>query len=169
MRRLWTEDHVTHQGARFAIDDVTLRPKPVQQPIDVWLGGQAPSELRRVGRLGDGWLPSFCTADDVHEGWEAVSATASEHGRTIDPEHLGALVTYSHVGVPDRVAALLAARRPGLAPAEVVPVGLDALRARLEGLIAAGASKFVVVPIDEPGQWDAELAAVMDALGDLQT
>jgi alkanesulfonate monooxygenase SsuD/methylene tetrahydromethanopterin reductase-like flavin-dependent oxidoreductase (luciferase family) len=122
-----------------------------------------------VGRLGDGWLPSFCTADDVREGWEVVAATAAEHGRTIDPEHLGALVTYSHVGVPDRVAALLAARRPGLAPAEVVPVGLDALRARLEGLIAAGASKFVVVPIDEPGQWDAELAAVMDALGDLQT
>jgi probable F420-dependent oxidoreductase len=169
MRRLWTEDHVTHQGARFAIDDVTLRPKPVQQPIDVWLGGQAPSELRRVGRLGDGWLPSFCTADDVREGWEVVAATAAEHGRTIDPEHLGALVTYSHVGVPDRVAALLAARRPGVDPAEVVPVGLDALRARLVGLIDAGASKFVVVPIDEPGRWDAELVAVMDALGDLQT
>ena len=25
--------------------------------LDVWLGGAAPSELRRVGRLADGWLP----------------------------------------------------------------------------------------------------------------
>ncbi|MCU1368901.1 MAG: Luciferase-like monooxygenase, partial [Ilumatobacteraceae bacterium] len=83
MRRLWTEDGVTHHGERFRIDDVTLRPRPVQQPIDVWLGGQAPSELRRVGRLGDGWLPSFCTADDVAEGWAAVTASAAEHGRAI--------------------------------------------------------------------------------------
>jgi probable F420-dependent oxidoreductase len=168
MRRLWTEDRVTHRGARFAIDDVALRPKPVQQPIDVWLGGQAPSELRRVGRLGDGWLPSFCTAEDVASGWEVVTATAAAHGRTIDPEHLGARVTYADGAIPDRITALLAARRPELHPSDVIPIGLDALRARLVELIAAGASKFVVVPLAEPADWPAELGAVMDALGDLQ-
>ena len=145
-----------------------LRPKPVQQPIDVWLGGQAPSELRRVGRLGDGWLPSFCTVDDVAEGWALVTDTASAHDRVIDPEHLGTLVTYTHQAIPDRITALLAARRPGLAPEQVVPRGLDALRSRLVELTAVGASKFVVVPLEEPGDWAAELRDVMDALGDLQ-
>jgi probable F420-dependent oxidoreductase len=168
MRRLWTEERVSHRGARFHIDDVSLRPKPVQQPIDVWLGGQAPSELRRVGRLGDGWLPSFCTAEDVASGWEVVTATAAEHGRTIDPEHLGTLVTYSSGTIPDRVVALLAARRPELDPTDVVPIGLDALRSRLVELIGVGASKFVVVPLADPGDWSAELDAVMGALGDLQ-
>ena len=100
MRRLWTEDHVTHDGDRFHVQDVTLRPKPVQEPIEVWLGGQAPSELRRVGRLGDGWLPSFCTVADVEDGWATISASAAEHGRTIDPEHLGALVAYTDGEIP---------------------------------------------------------------------
>jgi probable F420-dependent oxidoreductase len=168
MRRLWTEDRVTHHGERFRIEDVALRPKPVQQPIEVWLGGQAPSELRRVGRLGDGWLPSFCTVDDVAEGWAAVTASAAEHGRTIDPEHLGTLVTYTYAGIPDRVAGLLAARRPDLDPTAVIPVGLDALRTRLVELTEVGASKFVVVPLEEPDEWSRELASVMDALGDLQ-
>lgn len=168
MRRLWAEDHVTHEGPRFRIDDVTLRPKPVQQPIDVWLGGQAPSELSRVGRLGDGWLPSFCTVDDVARGWAAVTASAAEHDRTIDPEHLGTLVTYSYAAIPERVTALLAARRPDLDPTDVIPIGLDALRARLTELVGVGASKFVVMPLEEPADWGAELASVMDALGDLQ-
>ena len=105
-------------------------------------------ELRRVGRLGDGWLPSFCTVDDVAEGWAAITASASAHDRAIDPEHLGALIAYSHRGVPDRVRALVAQRRPGLDPTEVVPIGLDALRARLEAFTAVGASKFVVLPLD---------------------
>ncbi|WP_426573559.1 TIGR03619 family F420-dependent LLM class oxidoreductase [Aquihabitans sp. McL0605] len=168
MRRLWTEDHVTHHGERFRIEDVTLRPKPIQQPIDVWLGGQAPSELRRVGRLGDGWLPSFCTVDDVARGWEVVTATAAEHDRTIDPEHLGVLVTYSYRAIPDRVRALLAARRPDLDPADVIPVGLDALRQRLTQFIGVDASKFVVVPLEEPDDWGTELKAIADAVGDLQ-
>ena len=82
VRRLWTEDDVTHSGEHFQVERVTLRPRPVQDPIDVWLGGRSPAELRRIGRLGDGWLPSFCTADDVAEGWESVCATAASRSPT---------------------------------------------------------------------------------------
>ncbi len=169
MRRLWSEDDVTHHGERFTVEGVTLRPRPVQTPLEVWLGGQAPTELRRVGRLGEGWLPSFCTVDDVAEGWKLVTETAAEHGRTIDPEHLGALVAYSHTGVPDAVRALLGRRRPELDPELVIPVGLDALRTRLEAFIGVGASKFVLLPLDEPANWDTEIGALWDAVGDLQT
>ena len=169
MRRLWTEDGVTHDGSRFHVSDVTLLPKPVQAPIDVWLGGQAPSELRRVGRLGDGWLPSFCTVNDVAEGWPVITATAAQHDRKIDPEHVGALIAYSDTGVPDAVRALLAHRRPDLDPTRVVPVGLPALRDRIEAFCEVGASKFVVVPLDDPPDWDEELHALADTLLALQT
>ena len=168
MRRLWTEDDVTHSGERFQVEGLTLRPRPVQRPLEIWLGGQAPSELRRVGRVGDGWLPSFCTVGDVAAGWVVVSAEAAANDRVIDPEHLGALVAYSQKGVPDRVRALLAKRRPDLDPTEVIPVGLDALRARLQDFTAVGASKFVVVPLDEPTDWPRDLAVLADAIGDLQ-
>lgn len=160
IRRLWAEDDVHHSGERFEVQGVTLRPKPLQDPIEVWLGGQSRSELRRCGRLGDGWLPSFCTVDDVREGWAVVTASAAEHGREIDPEHLGALVAYSRGPIPDRIGALLASRRPGLDPADVIPVGMDALRARLEGFTEVGGSKFVVLPLEEPTDWTAELEEV---------
>lgn len=168
MRRLWTEDDVTHDGARVRVEGVTLRPRPVQQPIELWLGGQARSELRRAGRLGDGWLPSFCTADEVAEGWQVVTETAAAHDRAIDPEHLGVLVPYSRTEVPELLRTFLERRRPGVDPAEVVPVGLDGLRSHLERLIDIRASKFVVLSLDEPFDPTIELPAIADALFDLQ-
>lgn len=169
MRRLWTEDDVHHQGAHFSVDGVTLRPRAVQQPIDVWLGGHSPSELRRVGRLGDGWLPSFATVDDVADGWRAITTTAAEHGRTIDAEHLGVLVPYHHHEVPNGVRAVVAARRPGVDPALVMGIGLAGLKRRLQELIDVGASKFVVVPTAEPYDWGDELEALAAELLPLET
>ncbi|CAN5722262.1 TIGR03854 family LLM class F420-dependent oxidoreductase [soil metagenome] len=169
MRRLWTEDDVHHDGERFQVEGVTLRPRPTQDPLEVWLGGVAPSELRRCGRLGDGWLPSFCTVEDVRDGWPVVTAEAERHDRAIDPEHLGALVTYAHEAVPDRVASLLARRRPDLDPTEVIPIGLDALREQLEAFTEVGASKFVVLPLDEPASWTDELAELAAAVLPLET
>lgn len=160
IRRLWSEEDVHHSGARFEVRGVTIRPRPVQDPIEVWLGGQSRSELRRCGRLGDGWLPSFCTVDDVRDGWEVVTEAAAAHDRAIDPEHLGALVAYARGPIPDRVGALLAARRPELDPADVIPVGMTALRQRLEAFTEVGASKFVVLPLEEPADWTAELEEV---------
>lgn len=161
MRRLWEEDEVHHDGSRWHLDGVTVRPKPIQQPLDVWLGGQAPSELRRVGRLGDGWLPSFCDADDVRRGRAAVEEAADAAGRRIDPEHFGALVAYADGEVPAPLAEFILRRRPDLDdPRRIVPTDLPSLRARLEEMIEAGASKFVVLPLAEPADWTAELEAV---------
>lgn len=161
MRRLWEEDDVHHDGDRWHLDGVTVRPKPIQQPLDVWLGGQAPSELRRVGRLGDGWLPSFCDADDVRKGRAAVEEAADAAGRQIDPEHFGALVAYAHGEVPEVLGEFILRRRPDLDdPRKIVPASLPELRARLEEMIEAGASKFVVLPLAEPTDWTAELEAV---------
>src|SRR5204863_3112166 len=42
LRRLWAGERVSHDGAAGSFHDVTLSPRPVQQPLDVWLGGTAP-------------------------------------------------------------------------------------------------------------------------------
>ena len=169
IRRLWTEDSVDHDGERFHYEAVSVRPKPVQQPPDVWLGGLAPSELRRIGRLGDGWLPSFCTPADIERSRPAIEAAASDAGRELDSEHWGALVAYTDGPIPDLVAAAIAARRPDLEkPSDVIASGIDGLRDRLEGFVAAGASKFVVVPLTEPDDWDAALSQVGEALLPMQ-
>jgi len=157
MRRLWTEDDVHHDGEHFHLDGVTLRPRPLQDPVDVWLGGTSPSELRRTGRLGDGWLPSFTVPSEVEAGWATITEVAARHDREIEDEHLGALVLYTRGGLPDALAQVVAARRPELDPREVVPDGVAGLRRVLERFIAVGASKFVVVPLADPADWDAEL------------
>ncbi|MCU1450432.1 MAG: Luciferase-like monooxygenase [Acidimicrobiales bacterium] len=169
IRRFWTEESVDHEGPRFSFHDLKVRPKPLQSPPDVWLGGLAPSELRRVGRLGDGWLPSFCTADEAARARETIEEAASAAGRALDPEHYGALLFYARAGVPDGLARIVAARRPGLDPAELVAVGIPALRAAVERFCAAGFSKFVVVPLEDPPSWDDELAEVGAALLPLQS
>src|SRR4051812_2399804 len=76
IRRFWTEDAVDHDGDRFHFEAMTVGPKPRQQPPDVWLGGIAPSELKRVGRLGDGWLPSFVTPADIEAARPIIEHTA---------------------------------------------------------------------------------------------
>jgi probable F420-dependent oxidoreductase len=169
LRRLWTEDDVTHEGRFFRYEGVTVQPRPVQDPLEIWLGGIAPSELRRVGRLGDGWLPSFCTVDEVADGIPAVQDAAAAAGRTIDPEHFGVLLAYTHGEIPPPLAAFVEKRRPGLDPSAVVPSGLDAVRARVEELVGTGASKFVVVPITDPPDWHDELTAMAEWLLPLET
>jgi probable F420-dependent oxidoreductase len=169
MRRLWTEDDVHHDGEHFHVDGVTLRPRPVQQPIDVWLGGTAPSELRRTGRLGDGWLPSFTVPAEVEAGWATITEVAAQHDRAIEREHLGVLVIYTRGELPDPIAQVVASRRPELDPREVVPQGIDGLRRQLERFIAVGASKFVVVPLADPDDWDAELTDLAETILPLET
>ena len=45
LRRFWTEDHVTHEGAHFRYHDLSIQPRPTR-PVPIWLGGRASSELR---------------------------------------------------------------------------------------------------------------------------
>jgi probable F420-dependent oxidoreductase len=160
IRRMWTEDAIDHDGSRFAYSGLTIQPKPVQHPPDVWLGGRVPSELRRTGRLGDGWLPSFCTPDEAAAGRKIVEEAADRAGRWIDPEHFGALVVYSRGPLPDRLTQALAARRPDVDPGDLVLSGLPALRRRLEAFIDRGFSKLVVLPAVEPDRWADELEEV---------
>lgn len=162
VRRLWLGQEV---------DGVAIAPLPVQSPPDVWLGGAAAVELRRVGRLGDGWLPSFCTPADVDAGRPVIEAEASAHGRTIDPEHFGALVPYlpEPGPLPDALVQLLAARRPDVDPTDVVPAGIDEIPAALERFVAVGASKFVLVPVVEPDDWSAHLGKLAPLVRPLET
>jgi probable F420-dependent oxidoreductase len=170
MRRLWTEDDVHHHGYWFQLEGVTIRPKPLQDPFDVWMGGIAPSELRRAGRLSDGWLPSFVTPADVDAGIATVLQVAVEHERMIDPEHFGVLVPYANEPIDDRVLGFLATRRPDVDdPSQLVAPSLDALAGTIQRFIDVGASKFVVVPFGPLRDVTGELEALAGVVRPLET
>lgn len=168
IRRLWSGERIDHDGPAFHLSGVRVLPRPIQDPIEVWLGGIAPSELRRVGRLGDGWLPSFCTPDEVGQGIATINEEAARHDREIDQEHFGALIAYSLGEVPDALAALVARRRPELDPTDVIPSGLPALADTIRRFVEVGASKFVVLPVAEPDEWRPALDELADTVLPLQ-
>jgi probable F420-dependent oxidoreductase len=168
LRRLWTETEVTHDGRWFHYDALRVEPKP-PKALDVWLGGKAPSELRRVGRLGDGWIASFATPEECAASRPVVEQAAADAGRAMDPEHYGAMVFYSHGRLPDAVAERIAARNPDVDPHHLVPAGFDAVRTRCEEFVAVGFSKLVLVPFSAVTDWRAELAEAAAHVVDLQT
>jgi probable F420-dependent oxidoreductase len=167
LRRLWAGETVTHDGAAGSLRDVTLWPLPVQQPLEVWLGGTAPAALERCGRLSDGWLPSLCTPEEAAAGRVVIDEAAARAGRSISREHFGVSIGYARAPIDPATARTMTARRPRAL--ELTPVGLPALRERLERFIAVGFSKFVVRPVAAPASWRAELEALSAAVGDLQT
>jgi probable F420-dependent oxidoreductase len=167
LRRLWAGETVSHEGIVGSFRDVKLSPVPVQQPLEVWLGGTAPAALERCGRLSDGWLPSLCTPEEAAAGRVVIEDAAARAGRSISGEHFGVSIGYARAALDPVTARTLAARRPRAL--DLMPVGFPALRAQIERFIAVGFSKFVVRPVLAPVSWRAELEALAAAVGDLQT
>ena len=117
LRRFWSEPSVDHDGPRFRYRDMRVEPKPHQQPMDIWLGGIAPSELRRGRPARRRLAPFLHSARRSSRGARAtVEAAATDAGRTIDPEHFGALIPYTMSTIPDANLAALRARRPRRRP-----------------------------------------------------
>ena len=167
LRRLWAGETVSHDGAAGHLREVKLSPLPVQQPLEVWLGGTIPAALERCGRLSDGWLPSLCTPEEAAAGRVVIEEAAAKAERSISGEHFGMSIGYARVPIDPATARVMATRRPR--SLELTPVGLPALRQLIERFIGVGFSKFVVRPVVPPASWRAELEALAGAVGHLQT
>jgi probable F420-dependent oxidoreductase len=156
MRRCWAGDEVTFEGEFWRLDRITVLPKPVQQPMPLWIGGNSEAAMRRAGRLGDGWIPSFITPERLREGVERTQRFAQEAGREVPADHFGVLFYY---GLDRDPAAATAAAAPFIPKnrvddatlARCTAFGPAALvRERLEQYAAGGASKFILRPMVPP-------------------
>jgi probable F420-dependent oxidoreductase len=150
LRRLLTEPSVTFHGEFFVVDDISIGPLP-DKPLDMWLGGQAPAALRRIGRYADGWLASFITPEEARAGRRAIDEAAAEAGRLVDPDHFGVSIGVAFTEPSPALLALARGRRTDVDPALFFPVGWSAARELVERFVEAGLSKFVVRPIGHPG------------------
>ena len=156
MRACWTGEPVTYEGKFWQLDGITVLPRPVQQPMPLWIGGNSDAAARRAGRLGDGWIPSFITPDRLREGIRVTLETAEQAGREVPIDHFGALFYYCLDADPAAARAMAAPFiPPGRADAATLErctaFGPPALvRERLEEYVAAGGSKFVLRPMCPP-------------------
>lgn len=161
LARLWSEEHVSFAGKHYQYEDVTISPRPVQQPLPLWIGGSSPAAIRRTALLGTGWLGGVQTPAQVAPVIAAIRAATAEAGRTIDADHYGAGFPFRFGSMDDAIAQRTAAGLARVAPngdaASLLAVGdADTIAARLQEYIAAGASKFVLRPI---GEDDADIKA----------
>src|SRR6516164_9428689 len=57
MRRLWSEDKITHHGKIFQINDLGIGLKPQRKGgPPIWLAAVVDAAVRRAAKLGDAWL-----------------------------------------------------------------------------------------------------------------
>lgn len=165
MRTLWAGGTVSRQGAHGRhYDAVRLAVRPLQQPLEVWLGGQVPAALRRCGRIGDGWMPGLCTPEEAAAARDRITVEATAAGRHIDREHYGMNLSWVTGSISDTVRAAIEARRPGFDPNTTIGVGPNGLAERIEAFVEAGFSKFVIRPAEPPTSWAAAVEAMAPVL-----
>lgn len=169
LRAWWAGETVEHRSDRFDFPGVAVRPLPVQEPLEIWLGGRGPKALDRVGRLADGWLGAGVTPADAGPARARIDAAAAAAGRAVDPEHHGLSIPYARAEPPAATVAALRRHYRDTDIADVLPVGGPALRSLVQRLVAEGLSKFVVRPVGLVADWDDELAWLAGAVLDLQT
>ena len=65
IKRLWTEDSVSYDGEHFAFEDVTITPKPMQDPRPpIWIGANRDAAVKTASEIGDAW---FVNPHDTEE------------------------------------------------------------------------------------------------------
>jgi len=106
LRLLWTNDLVTYKGRWHTITDGGINPLPAQRPIPVWFGGMDERVLKRLARVGDGWMPQGSPDDRLRAMIERVRSYARDAGR--DPTEIGIDGRTTLHGTPDDWARQLA-------------------------------------------------------------
>ena len=164
VRRLFTEDGVTHDGRHFQFGPVSLDPKPVRPggpPIVV--GGRKPPALRRAGRLGDGYISHMCAAETYAQNLDVIRGHATEAGRKDVPfttaAFLFTILDDDYDAALDRAANLLQMiyNRPFRDAAKkycLVGRPADCLE-QIQAFADAGCRQFVLSPLMDPDEFVA--------------
>ncbi|NLD76517.1 MAG: LLM class F420-dependent oxidoreductase [Acidimicrobiales bacterium] len=106
----WSGEPFSYQGLHFDARDVVALPRPVQDPIPIWIGGNSKAARRRVVERASGWMPMIGSAelartantstlasiDDVAVAIAELEAEAERVGRTAPIDHL---TSYSDPGL----------------------------------------------------------------------
>lgn len=136
-RRLFTETEPSFEGEFYSFPKVGFEPKPVQQPVPVWVGGSTPAAFRRVARFGQAFHAAFQPLAEVGREWRAVQAACEDIGR--DPSDLS-LSLRLYLDPDSRME-----------PEKSVAGSAEQMRERLFELAAAGVGHVVLDPVARGG------------------
>jgi alkanesulfonate monooxygenase SsuD/methylene tetrahydromethanopterin reductase-like flavin-dependent oxidoreductase (luciferase family) len=120
LRKFFQEENASHKGRFYEFEGVTIQPRPVQNPLPIWIasnptgltwkdGASAPQPavergLRRVARFADGWMTNKVTPQEFKSQWARIRALAREEGR--DPAQIGSSL-YHNININENRQAAL--------------------------------------------------------------
>ena len=151
MSRLWTEDNVSFDGEYYQLDNASIAPKPVQNPLPLWVGGSAKQAVERTATWGTGWQAGIENAADVKPVISAIKERAAELGRKIADDHFGAGFGFRFGSPDDPIVQKYnegLAKRLGREPEGFTAVGgVEEMMALVHDFHDAGVHKFILRPI----------------------
>jgi coenzyme F420-dependent glucose-6-phosphate dehydrogenase len=120
IRRLWREDHVTHEGRYYRTRAATIYDRP-EHPIPILVAGDGPKAARYAGQAGDGYVATSGKGRELYTErlLPAVEEGLRDAGR--DPEALERMMEIKLAYDHDRERALADCRfwAPLALPGEV--------------------------------------------------
>ncbi|MEM3506261.1 MAG: LLM class flavin-dependent oxidoreductase [Candidatus Bathyarchaeia archaeon] len=151
LRKLWTEaGSITFHGKYYSLNEAPFWPKPAQQKLPIWLGGNLRRIKRLVAKLGDGWIPWSLSLSSYSKGIEEIKGYLKEFHRSPD-EVMFAICFISYIdhdkGKVDNVKKLYM-ERPEFKNGErfgIFGTPNDWINS-IEGFVEAGARYFVFEP-----------------------
>jgi probable F420-dependent oxidoreductase len=152
LARLWSEERVDFEGEYYRYQGASIAPRPVQDPLPLWVGGSSEAAIRRTARLATGWLAGIQTPEQVAPVVARIREESRRIARPIDPDHFGAGFSFRFGGFDDPVvqatAGALGRFAQDLEPKRYLAVGGAAeILARIDDYREAGISKFVLRPM----------------------
>jgi probable F420-dependent oxidoreductase len=81
LHTLFTEHQPTFDGEFYQLPAVGFEPKPIQQPLPTWVGGNTPAAFRRVARFGNVYHAAFEPLATVTSAWSQIHQACAAIGR----------------------------------------------------------------------------------------
>jgi probable F420-dependent oxidoreductase len=151
MSRLWSEDQVNFDGEYYQLTDATIAPKPVQNPLPLWVGGSAKQAIERTAKWGTGWQAGIEAAEEIAPVISAIKTRAAELGRSIDDDHFGAGFGFRFGNADEPIVQRyneLLTKRLGKEPKGFTAVGdVEQMMSLVHEFRQAGVHKFILRPI----------------------
>src|SRR2546428_4482858 len=92
---LFPERRATFRGRYVRFQDVECFPKPVQDPLPIYAGGNHPEVRRRAGEYAEGWMPAVLSPQEGGRGVEDGHRAAEKAGRDGSPIDIAPQVAVS--------------------------------------------------------------------------
>ena len=118
LRLASSREHADYEGKYNRFRDLTMLPRPVQQPIPIWVTANpnttsvtdVQTGYRRVARLGDGWMTTGKNPADLRASLEMIKGFAREMDRPLADDF--EVAVYYNINVnEDREAAMAESKK----------------------------------------------------------